>query len=92
MRFAWLAHRLAPALKFFFAVPVSDFCAKPGTGKLARGEQDMDMDVTDIAFAAWRVDGEVGDHAPADELLADKIAHQLQVLLEGQFVGKGYIE
>ena len=50
------------------------------------------MDVADIAFAAWRMDGDVGDHAPADELLADKIAHQFQVLLEGQFVGKCDIE
>ena len=41
------------------------------------------MDVADIAFAAWRVDGEVGDHAPAYVLPLDKAREPVRGCAQG---------
>ena len=82
----------APSLKFFFAVPIAGFGPNPApaSSRMVRRMWTWMLRISPLRPGAWMAMSAIMPRL--DELLSDKIAHQFQVLLEGQFVGKGDVE
>jgi hypothetical protein len=81
---------LAPPLQNLDGVPVAVLGGEALGGDLAGGQQDMGVVVAVIAFAPWRMKGDVGHHAPVHELALAEVAHQLDALPVVQLGGQGH--
>ena len=81
---------LAPPLQNLDGVPVAVLGGEALGGDLAGGQQDMGVVVAVIAFAPWRMKGDVGHHAAIHKLPLAEVAHQQGALPVVQLSGQGH--